>query len=297
MSKIAIVGPGAIGSVLAAILHEAQRHELVLCARRAIPMLDVQTARAHVRFAPRVLVDPAQGSPVDWAFVTTKAYDAAGAAAWLGSLCGPATRVAVIQNGVEHRARFAGRVPDDRLVPVMIDCPAERNEGRVVQRGEAKIVVADDANGREFAALFAGTIAVVSVTPDLKSALWRKLCTNAAGVISGLVNQPSGVMHHAETAALARSIVGECVAVARAEGATLPDDVAEAVIAGYRSAARDGINSLHADLMAGRPTEIDARNGVIVRLGRKHGIATPYNDMAVKLVTLLMSNPAAARSA
>jgi 2-dehydropantoate 2-reductase len=35
-----------------------------------------------------------------------------------------------------------------------------------------------------------------------------------------------------------------------------------------------------ADRLAGRPMEIDARNGVIVRLGEKHGIATPLNRMA-----------------
>ena len=42
--------------------------------------------------------------------------------------------------------------------------------------------------------------------------------------------------------------------------------------------------SLHADRLAGNPMEIDARNGVIVRLGAKHGIATPMNRT---LVTLL----------
>jgi 2-dehydropantoate 2-reductase len=61
-------------------------------------------------------------------------------------------------------------------------------------------------------------------------------------------------------------------------------DVAEAVLGNYRAAPADSINSLHADRMAGRPMEIDARNGVIVRLGKKHGIPTPCNEMAVALL-------------
>jgi 2-dehydropantoate 2-reductase len=44
------------------------------------------------------------------------------------------------------------------------------------------------------------------------------------------------------------------------------------------------VNSLLADRLAGRPLEIDARNGVIVRLGQQHGIATPLNGMAVAIL-------------
>jgi 2-dehydropantoate 2-reductase len=48
--------------------------------------------------------------------------------------------------------------------------------------------------------------------------------------------------------------------------------------------AGDRNNSMLADRLAGRPMEIEARNGVIVRLGEKHGIPTPLNRMAVALL-------------
>jgi 2-dehydropantoate 2-reductase len=85
-------------------------------------------------------------------------------------------------------------------------------------------------------------------------------------------------------------IVRECIAVGRAEGAMLADSVPEDVLAAYRRSAPDGINSLHADRLAGRPMEIDARNGVIVRLGKKHGIPTPSNSMAVALLNAMTHN-------
>jgi 2-dehydropantoate 2-reductase len=72
--------------------------------------------------------------------------------------------------------------------------------------------------------------------------------------------------------------------VGRAEGADLPSDLPETVVEGYRSGPADGVNSLHADRAAGRPMELDARNGVIVRLGARHGIATPVNAMVVALL-------------
>jgi 2-dehydropantoate 2-reductase len=56
---------------------------------------------------------------------------------------------------------------------------------------------------------------------------------------------------------------------------------------GYRAQPPDSINSMLADRMAARPMEIDARNGVIVRKGEKHGVITPLNRMAVALLEAL----------
>jgi 2-dehydropantoate 2-reductase len=87
---------------------------------------------------------------------------------------------------------------------------------------------------------------------------------------------------------VALEIIRECAAVARAEGAKLEDNIAETILSAQRSAPADGINSMLADRQAGRPVEINARNGVIVRLGRKHGIPTPANRMAVALMQAMV---------
>ena len=285
MARIAIVGPGAVGGVIAAWLEKTGRHEIILCARRELGELHVETPHGALVARPQVLTAPEQTTPVDWVLVATKAYDTAGAATWLKGLAANGAPVAILQNGVEHRERFSAYLLAEQLVPVMVDCPAERVTPTTIrQRGTAKMVVQDDARGREFVALFAGTPVEVTLTTDLKSAVWRKLCVNAAGVISGLVLQPAGVMQDEKLGELSRQLVRECIAVGRAEGALMDDSLAETVLQGYRSAPADSVNSLHADRQAGRPTEIDARNGVIVRLGRKHGIATPCNAMAVALI-------------
>ena len=106
---------------------------------------------------------------------------------------------------------------------------------------------------------------------------WRKLCHNAAGVLPALLLQPAGILRSDAIGDVALDLVRECVAVGRAMGATLSDTVPEEVLAAYRRSAPDSVNSLHADRLAGRPMEIDARNGVIVRMerhpdaGQQHG--------------------------
>jgi len=233
----------------------------------------------------RNLTDPKQADAVNWVLVATKTYDAAGAGEWLRGLAKAGARVAVVQNGVEHRERLAPYVDAERIVPVVIDCPVERQEdGSVVQRGKVTMKVQEGPLGGEFKELFKGSKAEIELVDDFKTAAWRKLCINATGAINALTMKPAGVFHDEEVGRLALGMVAEVIAVGRAEGARLDDSVGQQVLNMYRGQPRDSVNSLLADKLAGRRMETDARNGVIVRLGEKHGISTPLNWMAVTVL-------------
>jgi 2-dehydropantoate 2-reductase len=281
---IAVVGPGAIGGTVAAWLAQSPDLAVTLCARTPVDMLTVTTPDGVIEARPEVLTDPAEGTPVDWVLIATKAYDAQGAARWLPGLVGADTRIAVLQNGVEHVAHFAPYVDEARIVPAVVDIPAERDApGRIRQRRMGTIAVPEGAE--DFAALFDRCPIAVSATSDFATVAWAKLALNCAGVVSGLTMKPAGVSHEPGIADLMRGLVKECVAVGRAEGARLDDSLADEVVRHYRDVPADSVNSLLADRLAGRPTEVDARNGVIVRLGAGHGIAAPLNAMAVALIT------------
>lgn len=290
MARVAIVGVGAIGGVTAALLQQAGDHELLLCTRRSMSGLSVDAPDGLVDVHATFVTNPSEAFEVDWVIVATKAYDVAGAAKWLEPLCSNGAPVAVSQNGVEHQERFAPYLPTEKILPVMVDCPAERQgPDRVRQRGVMHLKVPDSALGRSFVNLFAGTPADATTVPDFRSVVWRKLCFNSAGVLSALVLQPAGVVRGEAIGDVTLQIIRECAAVARAEGASLEENVADVVLAAQRAAPADSVNSMLADRQEGRPVEIDARNGVIVRLGRKHGIPTPANSMAVALMEAMVA--------
>lgn len=286
MTTIALIGPGAIGGTVAAWLARIPTNDLTLCVRTPFERLVVEAPDGTtLETTPRILSTPESAQPVDWVIATTKTYDVAGAAHWLRGLIGPTTRLVVMQNGVEHLERFADVVPSARTLPAIIDVPAERRApGRIRQRRHGAITVPAGDFGAAFAALFEGTPLKPTLTDDFLSAAWRKLALNSAGVVNALTLKPSGVVHHEKAAALMRAIATEAIVVGRAVGATLDDALPREVIERYRSGPRDSVNSLLADRLAGRPLELDARNGVIVRLGARHGIATPLNAMAVAIL-------------
>jgi 2-dehydropantoate 2-reductase len=288
MTRIAVIGAGAIGGTIAAWLAQNDALEVALCVRSPIASLEVETPSGRLQPAIRVWNRPAEAQPVDWVLVATKAYDSAAAAEWLESLLTPSTCVAILQNGIEHRARLRGLVEESRMVPAIVDIPAERTApGRIHQRRTGSILVADDAPGKAFVQLFAETPIAVSTTADFTTAAWRKLAINCAGAVNALTLQPGGISRRDEVAALMRGLIRECLLVGRAEGADLPDEIAGEVVEGYRGSPADSVNSMLADRLAGRPMEIDARNGVIVRLAARHGLATPLNQMAVTLLSAL----------
>ena len=285
MTSIALIGPGAVGGTVAAWLAQNPDHDVTVCVRTSFERLEVETPEGPITARPRVATSPEGLSPVDWVLVATKTYDTDGTMAWLSALVGPETRVAILRNGVEHVAPFAGRIAAENLVPAVVDIPAERSApGKVLQRRNGWIKVPAGAAGEAFAALFAHTPIEIQVVDDFTTEAWKKLALNCAGAVNALVLKTAGIAHDAGAAEVMRGLVRECVAVGRAEGADLSDDLPDAVIAGYRGQAPESMNSLHADRAAGRPMELDARNGVIVRKGAAHGIATPANAMIVALL-------------
>ena len=283
--RIAVVGPGAIGGAVAAWLAAEMRHRVTLCVRTPFERLVVDAPGGRLEPDLTVLTDPALGRQAEWVLVCTKTYDSAGAAAWLERLLGPDTRVAILQNGVEHRELFAPFVPAERLLPAVVNIPAERSgPGEVRQRRHGAITVPAGPAGEAFVRLFGHTPLDVRTTQDFLTVAWEKLTLNCTGAVNALVLQPNGIVHDRRIAALMRELMKECIAVGRAEGARLDDALPEKVLDGCRGGPADSVNSMHADRVAGRPMEVDARNGIIVHLGAKHGIPTPLNALMATLL-------------
>ena len=285
MSKITIIGPGAIGGLIAAWLCQDTDHEVTVAVRTPFTRLDLETPDGHLEAWPQILGKPGQARPADWVLLATKAYDSAAAAEWFAGAVADQTRIAVLQNGVNHVDRISEWAPRDRILPVIVDCPTERlAPGKIRQRGQVTLRTPVTSSAESFAALFTHTEIDCRQVDDFKGIAWWKLCINAAGVVNALTLKPAGVSNDPYAARLMRDIVEETAAVGRAEGARLASDIADEVIGIYRAQPPDSVNSLHADRMAGRPMEIDLRNGIVVDLGARHGIPTPCNEMAVALL-------------
>jgi 2-dehydropantoate 2-reductase len=287
-ASVAVIGLGSIGGVMAGCLRDADRHDVVACVRRPIERLTVERPEGTVEVALRALTDPRHATPVDWVLLATKAHHTASAAPWLARLCRPSTRVAVLQNGIDHAARVAPFIGEAAAVPVMVYFNGERlaeDRMRLRHGGNADMEVADDADGRAFAGLLAGTPLSVRLTADFKTQAWRKLLINAvANPVTCLTLRRQEVLRRPDIHALCLSVLDEAVAVARADGARLADDERASVMATLLTFPPEVGTSMYFDRLAGRPLEVEALTGAIVAAGQRLGIPTPLNGA---LLTLL----------
>jgi 2-dehydropantoate 2-reductase len=290
---VAVVGLGSIGGVAAGCLAAAGRHDVVACVRQPIARLTLEAPAGTVAPPLRVLADPADADPADWVLLCTKAHDTQAAAPWLARLCGPSTRVAVLQNGIGHAARVAPLAGAAAVVPVLVYYNGERlapdhaQHARVRLRhaGAHDLLAADDEAGAAFAQLFAGTELRVVLSDDFLTLAWRKLFLNAvANPITALTLQRQAVLRRPDVHELSRAILDEAVAVARADGARVAADEAERALSTLAGYSGELGTSMYFDRLAGRTLEVEALTGAVVAAGARHGIATPLNRALLALL-------------
>ncbi|BBY84102.1 putative 2-dehydropantoate 2-reductase [Mycolicibacterium pulveris] len=292
-TPIAVVGPGAIGSTVAALVHTAG-HKVLLCGRSARDSIEVRPGDGAPIVVPGpVLTDPAEiEGPLDAVLLAVKDTQNAGAAAWLQRLCDEGTVVCALQNGVEQVARVGPHCPTATVVPAVLWFSAEPHpEGGIWLRTPVRIVLpANDAASR-VAEVMRGSSATVELDPDFVTEAWRKLLVNALAGLMVLSGRRSGMFRRDDVAALSRRYLAECLAVAQAEGAELGDEVIEETVKLFARVPEDLTTSMLTDREADRPLEWDIRNGVITRKAAEHGIATPISDVVVPLLAAASDGP------
>ncbi|ADP80626.1 oxidoreductase [Pseudofrankia inefficax] len=289
---VAVVGPGAIGTTVAAALHEAGRTPL-LCGRTGREHLELRAADGVVVVPGPVRTDPARTEEaVDLVFLAVKSTQVAAAAPWLAALCRPGTTVCVLQNGVEQEATVAPHVPGCPVLPAVVWFPAvAQPDGAVWLRGAARLTLPDLPAAQVVLAALDGTRCSVELAVDFPSVAWRKLLQNAVAGLMVLSGRRSGMFGREDVAQLSLAYLRECLAVARAEGAVLGDEVPREILESFQANPADLGTSILADREAGRPLEWNTRNAVIGRRGRAHGIPTPISDVVVPLLASASDGP------
>ncbi|WP_312384266.1 oxidoreductase [Atlantibacter subterraneus] len=289
---IALVGPGAIGTTIAAVLHEVERTP-VLCGRTAHPRLILRHDDGEIVVPGPVLNDPSTlGEPFDLVFVAVKTTQIADSADWLAALCDENTVVCALQNGVEQQARLEPYVNGATVLPSVVWFPAQREpDASVWLRAKPRLTLPDVAPAQRVVDALHGTRCMVELSGDFISIAWRKLLLNAAAGLMVLANRRAGMFSRADITELALAYLRECLTVARAKGAVLNDSVAQEIVDGFQRAPADLGTSILADRQANRPLEWDIRNGVIQRYGAELGIATPISDVVVPLLAAGSEGP------
>jgi 2-dehydropantoate 2-reductase len=300
--KVAIIGPGALGCLLAAkftlagekvwlVDYRLERAEIL--TRQGILLKTPQGTVAEVRVPVGL---PGAVGRVDLTILTVKAHQTAAAAQSLPLFLGAGGLALTLQNGLgnlEEMATVAG--PEHLLGGASILGVTKLREGEVLLAGlgptyvglpPGSLVSPDEVEA--VAALFRRAGLPCEVRGDIEAVLWEKLLVNVGiNPLTALLQVKNGALLSLPPAwEVAVAAATETLAVARAEGIHLKVDP-EVRLAEVCTATAANCSSMLQDVTAGRQTEIEALNAQVATRGAAHAVPTPVNLLLTQLIRAL----------
>jgi len=290
---IAVMGAGAVGCYYGGMLARAG-HDVVLIARpqhvQAIERdglrLETRTFDERVRLRASAEVDVVRGAQL--VLFCVKSTDTESAAAAMRPHLSPDTLVLTLQNGVDNDERVRSVLANEVAATVVYVATEMAGPGHVKHHGRGELVIAPTSRGASLTDMLSAAGVPATTSDNVRGALWAKLILNCAyNAMSAIGRVPYGrLVEGLGVPEVMHDVVAECLAVAQAEGVTVPGDV-EAVVRGLAATMPAQFSSTAQDVMRGKPSEIDHLNGLVVRRGAARGVPTPVNRVLHTLVKLI----------
>jgi len=298
--RIAVLGSGGLGGYFGARLVKAG-HDVVFVARGAHLEalqrrgLTVRTPDGESTVSVTATADTKSVKPVDLVLFSVKAYDTEAATRALAPLMAADTAVLTLQNGVDSVDAIAAVVGRGAVLAGAVYVAAQLQSPGVILRigAEGRMVLGEldgTVTGRieRLSHAFREAAIVHEVTSAIQRVLWEKfLFITGIGSVTALARSGIGpLLANAEGRALLTASCAEIVAVAEATGAPLRAESAEAALKQAGAVPPQWQSSMARDLDDGRPLEVDALSGAVVRRGRQHGVPTPVHQAIVACLSV-----------
>ena len=292
--RIAIYGVGGVGGYFGGRL-ALVGHDVTFIARGAhlqamqTQGLQVTSIDGDFTIHPTHAVeDPAQIGTVDLVLVAVKAWQVPEIAPLLTPLIGPETLVLPLQNGVEAPTQLATVLGKTHVLAGLariisfISAPGQIEHAAYppyIALGELDNQRTERVQRLQQILHEAGINA--EIPADILAALWEKfLFISAFSGVSAVTRAPVGIIRaQAPTRALLETAMHEVHAVAIAQRVNLPITAIENALAALDASPTSTTPSMQRDILAGRPSELEAQQGAVVRLGQATNVPTPINAM------------------
>jgi 2-dehydropantoate 2-reductase len=286
---VAVLGPGGVGGLLAALLARAGHRVICLAGDETARTLGADGVRVRSGhfgdFTARVEADTELREPVDACLIAVKATALDAALERVPAKAPGDGLLVPFLNGVEHPAALRERYGPDRVAPAVIRVESARVAPGLIEHGSpfADVDLTGETVERARLEALAGALAGAGlgsrVRSDEAATLWAKMSFLAPfALLTTRYGLPLGdvrTLHREELAAL----VAETAAVSAACGA--PADPA-AALARYDDFPAATKSSMQRDAEAGRPLELDAIGGALLRSAERYGVPVPVASGLVR---------------
>jgi 2-dehydropantoate 2-reductase len=292
--RIAVFGTGGVGGYFGGRLAEAGE-DVVFIARgehlAAIREqgLRVSSVAGDFIIRPAAATDtPVAVGPVDLILVGVKAWQVSAAALAMRPLIQPLTVVLPLQNGIEAPQQLAEVLGERHVLGGLCRILAfVGGPGYIRHTGVEPYLAFGELNNsssertEQLVETFSRAQGIrVEIPADIQVAMWSKFLFIASLSGMGAVTRvPIGeIREHPETREMLIQAMEEIHTIALRRGIRLPDDIVATTLDLIDGVPPEGTASMQRDVMEGRPSELDAQSGAVVRLGQQMGVEVPVHS-------------------
>lgn len=283
--RIAVVGAGGVGGYFGGKL-AAAGEDVTFVVRRPFETLRVDSVKGDfVVERPKVTTDPI--GEFDAVLMCVKAWQVPEATRSILPCLGDDTPIVPLENGMEAPEQIAAVAGREHAAGGLCGIVAfVVAPGHIRHAGAEPLVMFGALDNRPSARLkrlrdaFARAGVNAEIPPDIHRSMWSKFLFIApSSGVGAITRVPIGVWRSMpETRELAGRAVREIIAVAAARGAALPADAFERTMERFDALTPEATTSLQRDVMEGKPSELDAQLGAVVRMAAESGVDVPVCD-------------------
>jgi len=291
--RIGIFGSGGVGGYFGCRL--ALSGEEVVFIARGDHLQALQTSGLRIEsikgdlHLPVVQAtnDPAQAGPVDMVLLAVKTWQLNEAIQAMRPMIGKQTGVISLGNGVDAPGLLVDAYGTKHtLVGLCRISSFLVGPGYIKHVGIDPIVAIGELDNKRSArvealrAAFERAGVNISVPADIQVAMWEKFILIAAmSGVGSATRSPAGIFRSLPgTRRILEGVIAEIEQVGRRRGVHLPADVCTKTLSIIDNLPIETHASMVRDILDGKPSELEAQNGAVVRMGAEAGIDTPFNQ-------------------
>lgn len=302
--KIAVIGPGALGTLIAGLLKARTKEEIWLIGRSPEKIRRIREEGLRIEGMTSISVsinasaDPKEVGVCDLVILCVKSYSTEDACKDIKELVSENTFILTLQNGIGNVQVLNDYFGEERVIAGVTNHGATfLSPGRVRHAGKGDTVIGT-ASGkvlgpvREAANILSKAGLETKISKDIDSVVWSKLVINVGiNALTGITRLKNGMLIQNDgTRDILRNAVQEAVKIVKRKRIKLGYDDPIQKVESVCKATAANVSSMLQDVLNGKRTEIDYINGAITRQGKALGIPAPVNEVLTNLIKTIEAN-------
>lgn len=280
MKNVAIIGAGAVGSIILHLISNDKSLNIDIFATKNRGInLQIDNKKISLPYNTQMLIESSK--KYDVIFITTKAYTLKDIIPYIDNITHPETIIIICQNGYSQTERITHLNTFHAVVYIS----GQKKDDIVIYFRDNRLVLPNNVHTKKLQSIFLNTDLDISISDDYLQQIWFKLLVNLGiNSMTALTKNTAQILKVEEVNQALIQLLKEGITVANKDGLSFNDDTIDEIISIYKGYPDHMGTSMYYDVLENALTEYEFIQGYIYERARHHQLSTPTLDIVYALL-------------